>query len=115
MVAPHECSRSVGWGPWRGWPRYIGEVKRIQDSLSDAVFFGEVLGHAQIQLGHEPPKGVEYNVFRSLKTGKRVCILTNSGREDRSQGIRAFDGEVGRERADSRAVRPARECRVPPR
>ena len=39
--------------------------------------------------------GVEYNVFRSLKTGKRVCILTNSGMEEQSQVIQAFAGNAG--------------------
>ena len=90
LVGPQNYSRSVGWEPWRGLARYIGEVKRIQDSLSEAVFFGEVLGHAQIQLEGEQHCDVEYNVFRSLKTGKRVCILTNRGMEDRIQGIRSF-------------------------
>ncbi len=95
MVGPLNYSRSVGWEPWKGLAGYIREVKRIQDNLSEAVFFGEVLGHAQIELGHGPAYGVEYNVFRSLRTGKRVCILTNSGMEDCSQGIQAFAGNAG--------------------
>jgi hypothetical protein len=95
LVAPLNCSRSVGWEPWKGLSQYLREVKRIQDDLSEAVFFGEVLGHDQIELGHEPRYGVEYNVFRSLKTGKRVCILTNGGMEEQSQIIRAFAGNAG--------------------
>ena len=52
-----------------------------------------MLGHTQVRLGHEPPQGVQYNVFRGIKTGKRVCILTNSGIQDRSQEIQAFGGK----------------------
>ena len=95
LVGPLNYCRSVGWEPWKGLAEYLREVKRIQDALSEAVFFGEVLGHAQIELGHEPRSGVEYNVFRSLKTVKRVCILTNSGMEERSQAIQAFAGNTG--------------------
>ena len=98
-------------GAVEGTGRYVHEVKRIQDSLSEAVFFGEVLGHEQIQLGHEPAYGVEYNVFRSLKTGRRVCILTNSGRrgsEPGDSGVRGeADGACG-----SIAVRLPSRCRT---
>ena len=98
-LAPLNYSRSIGWEPWKGLTDYVQEVKRIRDSLNDAVFFGEVLGHEQIQLGHEPPYGIDYADLRSLKTGRRVCILTNSGREDQSQAIQWFDGnENGRVR-----------------
>ena len=48
LVAPMTGSRSVGWAPWKGCPVTFGEVKRIQDSLSEAVFFGEELGSSQI-------------------------------------------------------------------
>jgi hypothetical protein len=95
LLGPLNYSRSVGWEPWKGLAGYLREVKRIQDSLSEAVFFGEVLGQSGIDLGHEPGFGVEYNVFRSLKSGRRVCILTNSGMEDQRQAIRAFGGNAG--------------------
>jgi hypothetical protein len=92
LLGPLNYSRSIGWEPWKGLANYVQEVKRIRDGLNDTVFLGEALGHEQIQLGNEPAYGVEYSVFRSKKTGRRVCILTNSGREDQSQTIRAFDG-----------------------
>ncbi|MHB8956373.1 MAG: DUF6259 domain-containing protein [Pirellulaceae bacterium] len=92
LVGPLNYSRSVGWEPWKGLAEYLREVKQIQDKLSEAVFFGEVLGHAQIELGHEPGPGIEYNVFRGLKTLRRVCVLTNSDMEERSQVVQAFAG-----------------------
>ena len=95
LVDPMTGSRSVGWPPFRGLARYIGEVKRIQDRLSEAVFYGELLDHAQIQLQHEPEEKVEYNVFRGLTTGKRVCIFSNAAGEDRCQGIECFSGRPG--------------------
>jgi len=95
LLGPLNYCRSVGWEPWHGLAGYLREVKRIQDGLSEAVFFGEALGQSQIEFAHEPGHGVEYNVFRSLKTGKRVCILTNSGMEEQSQAIQAFAGNAG--------------------
>ena len=95
LLVPLNCCRSVGWEPWKGLANYIREVKRIQDHLSDTVFLGEVLGHEQIQLEHEPKYGVKHNVFRCLKTGKHACILTNSDMDDSVQGITGFEGNSG--------------------
>ncbi len=53
-----------GLGAVAGLADYIREVKSIRDDLSEEVFFGRVLGHEQIQLGHEPPYGIEYAVYR---------------------------------------------------
>jgi len=92
LLGPLNYSRSVGCEPWNGLADYIREVKQIQDRLSETVFLGEVLGHEQIKLEHEPHYGVEYNVFRCPKTGKRSCILTNSDMEDHVQGIAGFEG-----------------------
>jgi hypothetical protein len=142
LLGPLNYSRSLGWEPWHGLSQYVREVKRIQDDLSAAVFFGEVVGHAQIQLGHEPactsyesvccnsaliparcgstalaaaqpPYGVEYNVFRSLQTGRRVCILTNSGREDQSQTIQAFAGRLGGDVRIHSPFTPSRDATLP--
>jgi hypothetical protein len=113
LVAPLNCSRSVAWEPWKGLAAYIREVKRIQDRLGEAVFFGEVLGTAQVELGHEPRRGVEYNVFRSLKTGKRVCILTNRGMEEQGQVIRAFAGNAGGRVRIHAPAAPEREAALP--
>ena len=44
MVGPMNFCRSVGWKPWEGLAQYIKEVKRLQDSLMDTVYLGEVLG-----------------------------------------------------------------------
>lgn len=96
LVGPLNYSRSVGWEPWNGLATYLREVTRIQGDLSEAVFLGEVLGHDQVELEHEPGPGVEYSVSRSPKTGMHVCILTNSGRADQVQAIRAFAGNAGR-------------------
>jgi hypothetical protein len=113
LLGPLNYSRSVGWEPWKGLSGYIREVKRIQDSVSEAVFFGEVLGQAQIQLGHEPAHGVQHNVFRSRKTGKRVCILTNSGMEERSQVIHSFAGSAGGGVRIHAPFAPARDAMLP--
>jgi hypothetical protein len=108
LLAPLNCSRSLAWEPWKGLSQYVRDVKQVQQGLSEAVFFGEVLGPTQIRLGHEPRYGIELNVFRSLKSGKRVCILTNSDREEQTQVIRAFAGN------EAGAVRIHVPC-VPPR
>ncbi len=95
LLGPLNYSRSLGWEPWQGLSRYVGEVKRIQDSLSETVFFGEIVDPSQVQLKRPAGSGIEYNVFRSLKTGKRVCILTNRDMQEQSQMIQAFDGNAG--------------------
>jgi hypothetical protein len=113
LLGPLNYSRSVGWEPWKGLAGYIREVKRIQDSLGEAVFFGEVLGQAQVQMSHEPAYGVQYNVFRSRTTGKRVCILTNGCLEERSQVIQAFAGKTGRSVRIHTPFAPARDATLP--
>ena len=96
MLGPMNFCRSVGWKPWQGLAGYIKEVKRIRDSLADAVYLGEVLGHEGMPLA---ARGVDYNVFRNLKTGKRVCILTNPGMQPKKQPIAGFHaGEGGKAR-----------------
>ena len=90
LLGPLNYSRSVGWAPWKGLANYIREVKRIQDHLSETVFLGEVLGHEQIRLEHEPQSGVEYNVFRSLETGNRACILRQLARNALPAFVAAF-------------------------
>jgi Domain of unknown function (DUF6259) len=113
LLGPLNYSRSLGWEPWRGLSDYIREVKRIQDRLGDAVFLGEVVGPTQVHLAQKPPSGIEYNVFRSLKTGRRVCILTSSGIEPRSQGIRSFAGSSGGNVRIHVPFAPTREARLP--
>jgi hypothetical protein len=113
LLGPLNYSRSVGWAPWKGLAAYVREVKRIQDTLSEAVFFGEVLDHEQVQLAHEPDSGVEYNVFRGLKTGKRVCILTNSGPTDQEQVIRGFTGNGGGRMRIHVPFAPPRDAALP--
>lgn len=95
LVGPQNYTRSVGWKPWHGLAEYIREVKRIQDSLSDAVFFGMALDGTPIKFGHEPAYGVEYSIYQSLTGSRRVCMLTNSGMENQSQMIQAFEGRTG--------------------
>ncbi|MDO8587223.1 MAG: DUF6259 domain-containing protein [Armatimonadota bacterium] len=99
MVAPMNFCRGLDWPPFAGLARYIKEVKRIRDTLQDAVFYGEVLGQAGVKLTGEMAAGVEYNVFRNRDTGRGVCILTNSGREAQKQTIASFeDNSSGRVR-----------------
>ena len=78
MLGPMNMCRSIGWKPWEGLASYIKEVKRIQDSLLDTVYLGEVLGQEGVRIPGGPAAGVAYNVFRNITTGKRVCILTNA-------------------------------------
>jgi hypothetical protein len=111
MVGPMNMCRSVGWKPWQGLADYIKEVKRIQDSLTDTAFLGEVIGHQGVVLPNiqadedlpkpavfawhgmqKPPLGIEYNVMRNFTTGKRVCIFTNASSEATKQTVQAFEG-----------------------
>ena len=90
QVAPMNFSRSMGWEPLSGLADYIKEVKGIQDRLQETAFMGEVLDHQQVTISEPLGSGIEYNVYRNRKTGKRVCILTNSGMEPVSQEIISF-------------------------
>jgi hypothetical protein len=96
LLGPLNYTRSVGWEPWRGLADYLCEVKRIQDELSDAVLYGQVLGHEGIELAAAPAECVDYNVFRSATTGRRVCVLTNSDLEQRTQVVQTFPGTTSR-------------------
>ena len=98
QVCPQNFTRSVGWKPAAGLADYIKEVKRIQDSLTGTVFLGESLGHKQFELNGQPEPGVDYNVWRNLRTGKRVCILTNSTMTAHKQGIGSIGGVSGKVR-----------------
>lgn len=98
QVCPQNFTRSVGWKPFAGLADYIKEVKRIQDSLTGTVFLGESLGHEQVKLRGAPASGVDYNVWRNLTTGKRVCILTNSTMSAAKQGIESIGGVSGKVR-----------------
>jgi len=93
MLGPLNFCRSVGWQPWQGLANYIQEVKRIQDGLLDTVFLGEVLGHDGVRM--TATAQVDYNVFRNLRTGKRVCVLTNSHLESKKQPLMAFETNPG--------------------
>lgn len=95
MVAPMNFCRPTDWAPFRDLGMYIKEVKRIRDQLQEVVFFGEVLGREGVKLRGELAQGVEYNVFRGRQSGKRVCILTNSSSEPRTQVIEGFEGKPG--------------------
>ena len=88
MLGPMNMCRSVGWKPFEGLADYIKEVKRIQDSLTDTVYLGEPLGHKGVKLS---APSVEYNVFRNISTGKRVCMLTNAGMTPKKQRITGFE------------------------
>ena len=91
MLAPLNFCRSISWKPWEGLADYIKEVKRVQDSLLDTVYLGEVLGHEGVRMSGEPAAGVDYNVFRNLSTGKHVCILTNATMQPKKQVVEAFE------------------------
>ena len=111
MLGPLNFCRSVGWKPWEGLADYIKEVKRIQDSLLDTVYLGEVLGHDGVRMPQPAP--VDYNVFRNIATGKRVCILTNSRwsrRSNRSPRSRPRPGGEARIHAP---FQPARVVKLP--
>ena len=92
MLGPMNMCRSVGWKPFEGLADYVKEVKRVQDGLTDTVFLGELLGHDGVTM---PAHSVEYNVFRSITTGKRVCILTNATMQPKKQPIAGFEASPG--------------------
>ena len=110
MLGPLNFCRSVGWKPWQGLANYIKEVKRIQESMLDTVFLGEVLGHDGVQM---PAAQVDYNIFRNLRTGKRVCALTNSHLESRKQPLTAFKANPGGKARIHTPFQPARVVKLP--
>lgn len=113
MLGPMNMCRSVGWKPWEGLADYVKEVKRIRDGLNDTVYLGEVLGHEGIRLSGGPLPGVEYNVFRNRKTGKRVCILTNASLQSRKQTIAAFDASSSGKVRVHTPFQPAKVVKLP--
>ncbi len=94
MLGPYNMCRPLSWKPVEGLADYVKEVKRIRDGLADTVFLGEVLGHDGLRISGDPAGGVAYNVFRNRATGKRACILTNSGMEAAKQSIQGFEGDA---------------------
>jgi len=106
MLGPMNMCRSVGWKPFEGLADYIKEVKRIQDSLTDTVYLGEPLGREGVKM---PAPGVEYNVFRNVGTGKRVCMLTNAGMQSKKQQIAGFEASRS---GNARICMPFQDARV---
>jgi hypothetical protein len=113
MVAPQNFTRSLDWAPFRGLADYIKEVKRIRDGLADAVFYGEVLGRSGVTLANPDESGLQYTVFRNRSTGGRVCVLTNSGREDRRVAFTGFEGSAGGRVRVQVPFQPARVMKLP--
>jgi hypothetical protein len=91
MLGPLNYSRSLGWKPWEGLADYIREVKRIRDGLAETVYLGEGLGRREVQIAGGAAPGIDYQVFRNLRTGKRVCLLTNRSLQPATETIAAFD------------------------
>lgn len=106
MVAPLNFCRSMAWKPWNGLSGYIKEVKRIQDSLTDTVFLGEMLGHEGVKLTGDPAAGIAYNVSRNPSRNKRACIFTNATMEPKKQ---AFAGFTESQTGEVRVHTPFRE------
>ena len=113
MLGPMNFCRSVGWKPWQGLANYIKEVKRIQDSLTDTVYLGEVLGQEGVRIADGPAAGVAYNVFRNISTGKRVCILTNAAMQSKKQTITAFEASPSGEARIHTPFQPAKVVKLP--
>jgi hypothetical protein len=113
MLGPMNMCRSIGWKPWEGLAKHIKEVKRIQDSLTDAVYLGEMLGHEGVQLSGDPVAGIAYNVSRNITTGKRVCILTNATMQPKRQTITAFDTSPNGQARIHTPFQPAKVTKLP--
>lgn len=113
QVAPMNFCRSMDWKPFQGLANYIKAVKGIQDSLMDTVYMGEVLDHQQVTLAEPLASGVEYNVYRNRRTGKRACILTNSGMDAMKQQILSFDGNASGKVRIHAPFRKTRTVRLP--
>jgi hypothetical protein len=90
LIGQLNFSRGMEWEPCAVLMDYIKEVKSIQDKLADTVFYGQLLEHDQVELKGKPAKGIDYNNFVNLKTGKRACILTNGRPTALTQTITAF-------------------------
>ncbi len=113
MLGPMNMCRSIGWKPWQGLASYIKEVKRIQDSLLDTVYLGEVLGQEGVRIADGPAAGVAYNVFRNISTGKRVCILTNAAMQSKKQTITAFEASSSGQARIHTPFQPAKVAKLP--
>jgi hypothetical protein len=92
MLAPMSFGRGLDWAPVRGLADYVRQVKLIRDHLADAVFYGRSLGQEPVKLEGGPPDGVAYNVWVDRRTGRRVCILSNSRMEPRTLMFPGFAG-----------------------
>jgi hypothetical protein len=113
MLGPMNMCRSIGWEPWQGLASHIKEVKRIQDSLLDTVYLGEVLGQEGVRIADGPAAGVAYNVFRNISTGKRVCILTNAAMQSKKQTITAFEASSSGQARIHTPFQPAKVVKLP--
>ncbi len=93
MVSPFNFNRSMDDKPWRMMARYIREVKRIRDSLTDIVYLGGSLPNDHVRFGdHALTGGVLYSGWQSLKDGRRACVLTNDTRKPVNVTFLGFDG-----------------------
>jgi hypothetical protein len=110
MLGPMNFCQSVGWEPFHGLADYVKEVKRIRDSLTDTVYLGELLGHEGVNM---LAPSVEYNVFRNMNTGKRVCILTNATMQLKKQVIVAFEASPSERTRIHTPFQPAKVVKLP--
>ncbi len=112
MLGPLNFCRSVGWKPWEGLADYIKEVKRIQDSLRTPSTWAKCSATRECRCPATRP-GVDYNVFRNISTGKRVCILTNSRMEPKKQAITGFEASPSGQARIHTPFQPARVVKLP--
>lgn len=95
MVAPFNFNRSMDVKPWRSMARYIREVKRIRDGLTDIVYVGEPLPQECVRFADKTlTGGAQYAVWGSLKDGRRACIFTNDTRKPVDVAILGFEGNT---------------------
>ena len=71
---------------------YIAESIRIREELMGTVYNGEFLDREQVAV-QKGGDGVYYNTHRNPTTGKRACVITNSGSAAHDITI-CFDGNV---------------------
>ena len=75
------------------------------------MFLGEVLGHDGVRM--TATAQVDYNVFRNLRTGKRVCVLTNSHLESKKHPLMAFETNPGGKARIHTPFQPTRVVKLP--
>jgi len=94
FVGPMCWSGSMDAAPMGGLGGYIAEAVRIRNELMGTIYQGEYLDKRGVRVDSEGGD-LRYNTHRNAATGKRACVITNSGEAPGVATVAFEGGEEG--------------------